>query len=42
MGPLGGKDGDWAYASLGVLVALVIGFAGYLLLERRAVRASER
>ena len=27
---LGGKDGDWAYANLGVPVALVIGFLGYL------------
>ena len=25
---LGGKDGAWAYAGLGVLVALVLGFAG--------------
>jgi purine-cytosine permease-like protein len=41
MGPLGGKDGDWGYASIGVLVALVLGFLGYLLLERHAVRASE-
>jgi NCS1 family nucleobase:cation symporter-1 len=41
MGVLGGKDGDWAYASLGVVVALVIGFLGYLALERRAVAVSE-
>lgn len=41
MGLLGGKDGAWAGASLGVVVALVIGFVGYLALERRSVAASE-
>ncbi len=33
LGPLGlgGKDGDWAYANLGVLVALLIGLVvGYV------------
>ena len=30
LGPIGGRDGDWAYANLGVLVALVIGLAGGL------------
>jgi NCS1 family nucleobase:cation symporter-1 len=28
--PLGGRAGDWAYANLGVLVSLVIGFLGGL------------
>jgi NCS1 family nucleobase:cation symporter-1 len=43
LGPLGlgGKDGDWAFANLGVLVALVVGFAGTLLLRRAAVRQQE-
>jgi purine-cytosine permease-like protein len=41
LGPLGGKEGLWAYASVGVVVALLIGFLGYLLLERRAVRRQE-
>ncbi|GAA3386740.1 purine-cytosine permease family protein [Cryptosporangium minutisporangium] len=41
LGPLGGKTGDWAFANLGVLVSLVIGFVGYLLLGRGAVRAQE-
>ena len=38
---LGGREGDWAFANLGVLVALVVGFAGTLLLRRGAVRAQE-
>ncbi len=44
LGPfgLGGRDGAWAYAALGVLVALGVGFVGYLLLGARAVRAQER
>ncbi|WP_249522489.1 purine-cytosine permease family protein [Modestobacter marinus] len=43
LGPvaLGGKDGEWAFANLGVLAALVIGFAGTLLLRRGAVRQQE-
>ena len=38
---LGGRDGNWAFANLGVLVALVVGFAGTLLLRRGAVRRQE-
>jgi purine-cytosine permease-like protein len=43
LGPLGlgGRDGSWACAALGVLVALVVGFVGYLLVGRGAVRAQE-
>jgi len=43
LGPagLGGKSGDWAYANIGVLVALVIGFIGYLLLGTGRVRRQE-
>jgi nucleobase:cation symporter-1, NCS1 family len=43
LGPLGlgGRDGDWAYANLGVLVALAIGFVGYLVAERGRVRRQE-
>ena len=43
LGPLGlgGRDGAWAYANLGVPVALVLGFAGYALTQRSAVRRSE-
>lgn len=38
---LGGRGGEWAYANLGVLAALVIGFGGTLLLGRGTVRAQE-
>ena len=43
LGPLGlgGKSGAWAFANLGVLVALALGFAGTLVLDRSAVRAQE-
>jgi NCS1 family nucleobase:cation symporter-1 len=44
LGPvgLGGKGGDWAYANLGVLVALIVGFLGPIVLSRNAVREQER
>ncbi|HEY1640357.1 MAG TPA: cytosine permease [Streptosporangiaceae bacterium] len=38
---LGGKTGAWAFANLGVLVALVVGFLGILALGRPAIRAQE-
>ncbi len=38
---LGGKDGAWAFANLGVLIALALGFVATLALERSAVRAQE-
>jgi nucleobase:cation symporter-1, NCS1 family len=38
---LGGKSGAWAYANLGVLVALVIGFVATLAFDRSAVHAQE-
>ena len=43
LGPLGlgGREGAWAYANLGVLVALAVGFVGTLLLQRSRVRAHE-
>ena len=43
LGPLGlgGKEGTWAWANLGVLVALVIGFLGWLALGRSIVRRQE-
>ena len=43
LGPfgLGGKTGAWAFANLGVLVALAIGFVVTLAFSRAAVRAEE-
>jgi NCS1 family nucleobase:cation symporter-1 len=37
LGILGGKEGDWAFANLGVFFALVIGFFGYFLLSRKNI-----
>ena len=44
LGPLGlgGKSGDWAFANLGVLAALLIGFVGYLLTSRSRAQEHER
>ena len=39
LGPLGGKEGGWAYANLGVLVAILVGFLGYWALCGRRVRS---
>jgi purine-cytosine permease-like protein len=43
LGPigLGGKSGTWAFANLGVVVALAVAFAAWLLLGRGPVRAQE-
>jgi purine-cytosine permease-like protein len=41
LGPFGGRDGEWAWANLGVLVALVIGFVGTLVTTSGAVRRQE-
>ncbi|GAA1269424.1 cytosine permease [Pseudonocardia aurantiaca] len=43
LGPLGlgGQEGDWAFANLGVLVALVLGFVVTYFGTRSAVRAQE-
>ncbi|MFF9088526.1 purine-cytosine permease family protein [Streptomyces sp. NPDC014991] len=38
---LGGRTGAWAYANLGVLIALALGFLGTLLSGRGRVRAQE-
>ena len=38
---LGGKEGDWAFANLGVFVAFVVGFVGWLLLGRAIVARQE-
>jgi hypothetical protein len=41
LGPLGGKEGAWAGANLGVLLALAIGFVATLIFRRGAVRLQE-
>jgi len=41
LAPLGGREGAWAYANLGVLLALVLGFVGTLVLTRGTVRRQE-
>jgi hypothetical protein len=38
---IGGKEGAWAYANLGVFFALLIGFIGYFLVARRKIRRQE-
>ncbi|MGY1781465.1 purine-cytosine permease family protein [Geodermatophilus sp. SYSU D01036] len=43
LGPLGlgGREGDWAFANLGVLAAFLVGLLGTLALRRGAVRTQE-
>jgi purine-cytosine permease-like protein len=43
LGPLGlgGREGAWAFANLGVLAAFLVGLLGTLALRRRAVQAQE-
>jgi purine-cytosine permease-like protein len=42
MGAIGGKEGQWAYANVGVIFALLIGFFGYLLLGRSRIKLQEK
>ncbi|MSO16207.1 MAG: allantoin permease [Candidatus Planktophila sp.] len=41
LGILGGKEGQWAYANLGVFFALVIGCFGYALIARKTIVRQE-
>ncbi|WP_432511326.1 purine-cytosine permease family protein [Kineococcus sp. SYSU DK001] len=41
LGPIGGREGAWAYANLGVLLAFAIGFAVVAVFGRPAVRRQE-
>jgi purine-cytosine permease-like protein len=41
LGPIGGKEGQWAYANLGVVAALIIGFIGHILLSKQDIRKQE-
>jgi purine-cytosine permease-like protein len=41
LGPIGGKEGQWAYANLGVIAALIIGFVGHIVLSRKEIKKQE-
>ena len=41
LGAIGGKEGAWAYANVGVIFALAIGFFGHVLLSRKTIAAQE-
>lgn len=41
LGPLGGKEGNWASANLGVIVALAIGLIGAFALQRADIKRQE-
>ena len=41
LGFIGGKDGQWAYANLGVAFALLIGFFGHIALSAGDIRKQE-
>ena len=38
---IGGKEGVWAYANVGVIFALLIGFLGHALLSKKSIRSQE-
>jgi len=38
---IGGKNGAWAYANVGVIAALLIGFVGHILLSRKSIAEQE-
>jgi purine-cytosine permease-like protein len=38
---IGGKEGSWAFANVGVLLALAIGGGGHYLLARKEIKAQE-
>lgn len=41
MGVIGGKNGPWAFANVGVIFALIVGFFGHILLARKAIAVQE-
>ncbi|MEN9687190.1 MAG: hypothetical protein RL381_202 [Actinomycetota bacterium] len=41
LGIIGGKEGSWAYANLGVFFALLIGFIGYLIVGSRSIKIAQ-
>lgn len=42
LGLIGGKDGPWAYANIGVILALLIGFFGHIFLSRKIITEQEK
>jgi len=38
---IGGKEGAWAYANVGVIAALIIGFVGHIVFSRKSIAAQE-
>jgi purine-cytosine permease-like protein len=42
LGLIGGKEGPWAFANVGVILALVIGFVGHILLSFHKIQAQEK
>ena len=41
LGAIGGKEGPWASANVGVIFALIIGFVGHIVLSFRKIQAQE-
>jgi len=41
LGIIGGKEGPWAFANLGVIFALMIGFFGHIFIARKAIGQQE-
>jgi purine-cytosine permease-like protein len=39
---IGGKEVPWAFANVGVIFALIVGFSGHFLLSRKKIRAQDR
>jgi steroid 5-alpha reductase family enzyme len=39
--PIGGRSGSWAYANLGVIAALLIGFTGHIVLSSKKIKKEE-
>ena len=38
---VGGKNGPWAYANLGILAALLIGFVGHMIFGKKTIKEQE-
>ena len=41
LGIIGGKQGAWAFANVGVIAALAIGFFGHIALSRKSIKSQE-